>query len=88
MVRTYKEQFNKKYNQKLNKSNSIDEMAKLSGIKKSVLNKVFLRGKGAYKTNPASVRPNVTSPEQWGYSRIYSFIMGGKARQSDKDLIK
>ena len=34
------------------------------------LNVVFKRGIGAYKTNPGSVRPSVTSPEQWAYARV------------------
>tara|TARA_X000001388_G_scaffold18740_2_gene12154 strand:- start:11633 stop:14344 length:2712 start_codon:yes stop_codon:yes gene_type:complete len=53
---------------------------------------VFERGIGAYKTNPASVRPNVTSPEMWAYSRVNSFLFalrngrfqGGK---HDTDLL-
>ncbi len=36
--------------------------------------KVFERGIGAYKTNPDSVRPNVTSPEQWAFARCNSFL--------------
>lgn len=35
---------------------------------------VFRRGIGAYKTNPESVRPNVTGPEQWGYGRVNGFL--------------
>lgn len=35
---------------------------------------VFRRGVGAYATNPESVRPNVTSPEQWAYGRIDGFL--------------
>jgi hypothetical protein len=35
---------------------------------------VFRRGVGAYKTNPQSVRPNVTGPEQWGYGRVNGFL--------------
>ena len=35
---------------------------------------VFRRGVGAYKTNPESVRPNVTGPEQWGYGRVNGFL--------------
>ena len=35
---------------------------------------VFERGIGAYKTNPAGVRPNVSSPEQWAYARVNSFL--------------
>ena len=53
---------------------------------------VFERGIGAYKTNPASVRPNVGSPEQWAYARVNSFLFalrngrfqGGK---HDTDLL-
>jgi hypothetical protein len=36
------------------------------------------RGIGAYKTNPQSVRPNVGSPEQWGYARTNSFLFALK----------
>lgn len=35
---------------------------------------VFNRGVGAYRTNPSSVRPNVSSPEQWAYARVNSFL--------------
>lgn len=35
---------------------------------------VFNRGIGAYKTNPDSVRPGVSSPEQWAYARVNSFL--------------
>ena len=40
----------------------------------SMLEKVFNRGVGAYKTNPESVRPNVTSPEMWALARVNSFL--------------
>jgi len=40
----------------------------------STLMAVFRRGVGAYKTNPQSVRPNVTGPEQWGYGRVNGFL--------------
>ena len=56
------------------------------------IEKVFNRGIGAYKTNPQSVRPNVSSPEQWAYARVNSFLFalekgrfqGGK---HDTDLL-
>ena len=56
------------------------------------LKKVYDRGIGAYNTNPASVRPNVSSPSQWGMSRVNSFLFvlrngrfqGGK---HDTDLL-
>lgn len=40
----------------------------------SMLIKVFERGVGAYNTNPSSVRPSVTSSDQWAYSRVNSFL--------------
>ena len=53
---------------------------------------VFERGIGAYKTNPESVRPSVTSPEIWAYARVNSYLFalrngrfqGGK---HDTDLL-
>lgn len=38
------------------------------------LSAVFRRGVGAYKTNPSSVRPSVSSPEQWAHARVNSFL--------------
>ncbi len=54
------------------------------------LKQVFDRGIGAYKTNPSSVRPNVTSKEQWAYARVNSFLeiyRGAKVANHDKDLL-
>ncbi len=39
---------------------------------------VFERGLGAYKSNPESVRPNVSGPDQWAYSRVNSFLFALK----------
>jgi len=57
-----------------------------------MLSAVFRRGIGAYKTNPASVRPNVSSPEQWAFARINSFLFAvrnGRFRSGkhDTDLL-
>lgn len=87
MVLTYKQRFNKKYKQKINEPNSLKDISKLSGYKLSGLKKIFDKGIGAYKTNPQSVRPSVTSPEAWAYGRTYSAVMGGKASKIDKDLL-
>ncbi len=56
------------------------------------LTSVFNRGIGAYKTNPQSVRPSVSSPEQWAYARVNSFLYAlrnGKFRSGkhDTDLL-
>ena len=55
----------------------------------AMLQRVYDRGVGAYRTNPESVRPNVTSPEQWAAARVNSFLdaaRGAKAINHDKDV--
>jgi len=85
---TYKQKFNRKYGFAKNESHSIKEIAKLSKISLSNARKIVQKGKGAYYSNPQSVRPNVKSPTQWGIARLYSAVMGGKAKKIDKDLLK
>jgi hypothetical protein len=87
--KTYKEKFNAKYGFAKDESHSVAEVAKLTGYKKSGLDTIIDKGKGAYFSNPQSVRPSVKSPEQWAYARLYSAVMGGKAAKVDKkQLIK
>ena len=55
-----------------------------------MLEAVYDRGVGAYRTNPSSVRPNVTGPEQWAMARVNSFlkiVTGAKKANHDKDLL-
>jgi len=85
---TYKQKFNRKYGFAKNESHSIKEIAKLSGISLRNARKIVQKGKGAYYSNPQSVRPSVKSPTQWGIARLYSAVMGGKAAKIDKDLLK
>jgi HK97 family phage major capsid protein/HK97 family phage prohead protease len=40
----------------------------------SMLAAVYKRGIGAYNTNPGSVRPTVTSAEQWAMARVNVFL--------------
>jgi len=88
MVQTNKMKFNRKYKQSLQTPNSKEDIVKLTKIPKSILDDVYDRGVGAYKTNRASVRPSVKSPEQWAFGRIYSFVMkqAGTWGRADKDL--
>lgn len=55
-----------------------DHNAKYTGAGKRVtlrmLEAVYERGIGAYRTNPGSVRPTVTSAEQWAYGRVNAFL--------------
>ena len=98
---TNKQKFNRKYKQPLNQPNSKKDISKLTGIPMSILDQVFDRGVGARKTNPQSVRSATTgkkpggkslrgkmSAEQWGQSRVYSFVMKqeGTWKKADKDL--
>ena len=58
----------------------------------SMLAAVYKRGVGAYNTNPESVRPTVTSPEQWAMARVNSFlyaVRNGRFRSGkhDTDLL-
>jgi HK97 family phage portal protein len=43
-------------------------------VTQGMLEAVFRRGVGAYRTNPESVRPSVTSPDQWGLGRVNAFL--------------
>ena len=87
---TYKQKFNKKYKQPLNQSNSLSDISRLTGYKKSGLQTIYNKGVGAYKTNPQSVRPSVKSPEQWAMARVYASVnKSSKAYKIDKKhLIK
>jgi hypothetical protein len=57
-----------------------------------MLEAVFRRGIGAYRTNPGSVRGNVRSADQWAYARVNAFLTAlrtGKFPRSafDQDLL-
>lgn len=61
----------------------LKKKAEKSGIPLTILKQVFKRGMGAYKQ---SHRPG-TTPQQWAFARVNSFISGGKTRTTaDADL--
>ena len=88
---TFKNKFNRKFGQDKDESNSKSKIARFSGIPKSILDDVYDRGIGAYKTQSSSVRikgtfkknPNLKkfplskrlSKEQWAIARVYAFVM-------------
>lgn len=85
---THKQAFNKRHGFDKEEPHSLAELAKISKMKKSVLQEVYNRGTGAFKTNPSSVRPNMTK-ESWGISRVYAFINkieSGSKLNHDTDL--
>ena len=76
----------------------VDEHNEKHGDKKGkrvtlgMLMQVYQRGIGAYKTNPSSVRPNVTGKEQWAFARVNGFLSavrtgGFKRGKFDTDLL-
>ena len=75
---------------------SLEELSEISSVPLDILQEVYNRGVGAYKTNPRSVRlkhsyvKNVDAPmskklskEQWGYARVYSFLDGNPKHDED-----
>jgi len=102
MPPTHRIQYLKKVGLNPKESYSLAELSKASGVKQSVLQDVYNRGIGAYKTNITSVRlkkdfskdPNPKipasarlSPEQWAMARVYSFLNKGTTyKTTDKDL--
>lgn len=82
----YTKAYKKKYkSESLDESNdkALSNKAKESSISKTILKQVFNRGMAAWKTGH---RPG-TTPQQWAFARVNSFITGGKTRTTaDKDL--
>ena len=87
-METWRNKFNKKYGNEKNKSNSLKEISKKTGVSMKGLRAIYNKGIGAFKTNPSSVRKNVSSKEQWAMGRVYSAVMGGKAKKIDAKELK
>jgi len=82
---SYKNKFNRKYKQPPDKSNSLSDISRLTGFKRSGLQTIYNKGIGAYKSNRASVRPTVKSKEQWAMARVYASLnKQSKAHKIDK----
>ena len=78
------------------KSYNLKELSKISAVPMMILQAVYDRGIGAYKTNPSSVRlkgsyvKGVNAPmskklskEQWAMARVYSFLDGNPKHDND-----
>lgn len=94
---THRQNVLKKFNLE-DKSYSLEELSKISKIPIDILQQIFNRGIGAYKTNLKSVRlkgsyiKNVDAPpsqklskEQWATARVYSFIDTYKSNKLKHD---
>jgi len=87
-VVTWKDKYNKKYGYRKGSSHSLEDISKTTKISLDGLQQIYNKGVGAFKTNPESVRPSVTSKEQWGMGRVYSAVMGGKSAKIDAKELK
>lgn len=61
-------------------------------VTQRMLEAVFRRGVGAFNSNPSSVRPTVTSSDQWAMARVNVFLAAvrtGKFKSGrfDRDLL-
>jgi len=78
------------------KDHSLPTLSKASGVPVSILQEVYNRGIGAYKTQPSSVRMKGTfekgvnapmsqklSKEQWAQARVYSFLDQNPSHDQD-----
>jgi hypothetical protein len=85
---TFKSKYNNKYGFPKNESHSVQDISKTTGIKESILQDVYDRGIGAWKSNPTSVRSKSgdkkdsgfplskrMTKERWAYGRVYGFVM-------------
>jgi hypothetical protein len=92
---THRQNVLKKYKLE-DKSYSIRELSKITGVPRRILQDVYNRGIGAYNTNPQSVRMKGSfkkgvnapmsmklSPEQWAFARVFSFIDGNPKHDND-----
>ena len=92
---THRESVLKRYNL-ADKSYSLKELSTISKVPLDILQQVFNRGVGAAKTQPNSIRlkgsfvKNVKAPrsaklsdDQWGFSRVYSFLNGNPKHDND-----
>jgi hypothetical protein len=82
-VKTRKSSYTERFHKKYPGVKGLSEIAKATGVSKSVLEKVYDRGMAAWRTGH---RPGA-SQQAWGMARVYSFVLHGKTyRTADKDL--
>ena len=94
-AKTYRQKFLDRY-ELPDRSYSLEEVSKITSVPMDILQEVYNRGIGAYKTNPRSVRlkgsfvKNVEAPlskklskEQWAMARVMSFVMGNPRHDND-----
>ncbi len=93
---TVKSKYNNKHGYPKNESHSVEDISKTPSIKNSILQEVYDRGIGAWKSNPTSVRSKSgakkdsgyplskrMTKERWAYGRVYGFVMKNPKQVGD-----
>ena len=84
-VKTRKSSYSSRFHKKYPEAKTVSEIAKASGISKSILDQVYNRGMAAWRTGH---RPGA-SQHAWGMARVHSFVLKGKTwRTADADLAR
>lgn len=82
-VKTRKSSYSARWHKLHPDAKSLNEIAKVSGVPRSTLQKVYNRGMAAWRTGH---RPGA-SQHAWGMARVHSFVLKGKTwRTADADL--
>ena len=68
---------------KVDKITPSKQLAKATKCSVKGLNRITKKGRGAYYSSGS--RPG-QSPQSWAYARLYSYILGGPARKTDKSI--
>ena len=62
---------------------SFENKAKVTGVPLDIIQQVYDKGLAAWRTGH---RPGAT-PQQWGYARVHSFLMGGPTSRGPDRLL-
>ena len=62
---------------------SLENKAKVTGVPLVIIQQVYDKGLAAWRTGH---RPGAT-PQQWGYARVHSFLMGGPTSRGPDRLL-
>lgn len=82
-AKTRKSSYSSRFHKKYPEAKTVSEIAKATGISKSILDQVYNRGMAAWRTGH---RPGA-SQHAWGMARVHSFVLKGKTwRTADADL--
>lgn len=104
MILTFRDKFIKKYKLDEDKTYNLKAISDITKIPYNIILQIYKRGYAAAKTKPESVRTkdfkkinntsktNRLSSEQWGYGRVFGFVMKNPKQvlkdKPDYDLFK